>query len=1037
MPRNGNITGQVFDDEVINQIETRQKVLGKRSKDDKTLIYTNNQTAFLRLSSSVNIGDEVTTIYTANLKEKGGVKKLQTNSLRINEKIVSGTKILSASSTEEDIDGDGVNDKFTAEITESKLEEGKNQLKQRGIDEKMTGMELAKACVLFGGTVGVKNNLNPQLKFGIYDTTNPDPVTSIAAYGWGGLGKKGYAPMPAIDNAKVSFYNRGAIQKADVKLKVYSLEQLQIFDILYFRIGYSMLLEWGHNVWMDNKGELTNRNEFTTEPFEKFFTEGTSQQDIFKAIQKQRKDDSYNYDAMLGKVTNFTWKFNDDGTYDINLKLIGMGDIIESLKVNKAPIASGKTSLTPSEQLKKQETNAGNIETTADKRAADADKELADKQEAKQKADEELQAKIDKIQDNYNNYEIDYEVRGKSKISKIIDNAKQAGGEYDNDIPGYFDKNSQAFQDVANIFLSPDDNPWELINKLKKAKQKLEFIRTRAINSSYLAEDGRYYVSKYYDNNFNDSTGGGQNFRTYIDDALQPINKAIREIKAISNQFANNKKLALQIESAEADAEAVKAKSEQQKQAANAIRQRVQKRKDILALSPETSLETKNKSLFNQQLVAWRNEAKGDKAKGNLYKLSFTSNDTDINNSGVSVLALDFYYVRLGYMLEWIQKNLLVYDTTKKDPENKELSNPIFKLDYNSESNLCLRFPGQHSSDPRVCVVPSVYSSESSNWDVLKDLNKVSPFFVEKNDQVGKLMNIMINIDNTAGILDSNLDANGKVNLNKFLTSLFNEVNDVLGNVNKLEPVFNTEENTLTIIDANNVPNADKTFPDEEKKKATMGVFNVYGIGSEAIPNGSFVTNVDFQVQLPPNMAAMATISAQANGNIVGENATGLSKLNTGLQDRLITVKLDADSIEGAKTGKDDPTKLFNSTLELVNKSINELYAKKKFVKATVASMRSNNRDIALYITGNEEYLKKAPPPFFIPFNLKLDMQGLSGMRNYERFSITEDVLPYSYRAGDQGGVINFLIKGLSHKIDNNEWTTNIESLSVGALPNN
>ena len=96
--------------------------------------------------------------------------------------------------------------------------------------------------------------------------------------------------------------------------------------------------------------------------------------------------------------------------------------------------------------------------------------------------------------------------------------------------------------------------------------------------------------------------------------------------------------------------------------------------------------------------------------------------------------------------------------------------------------------------------------------------------------------------------------------------------------------------------------------------------------------------------------------------------------------------------------------------------------------------MRSNNRDISLYITGNESYLKKAPPPFFIPFNLRLDMQGLSGMRNYERFSITEEILPYSYRAGDsQGGKINFLVKGISHKISNNEWTTNIESLSVGA----
>ena len=375
MPRNGNITGQVFDDEVINQIETRQKVLGKRSKDDKTLIYTNNQTAFLRLSSSVNIGDEVTSVFTTNLKEKGGASKQLNQNKIIADKALQGAKV---KSIQKDTDGDGLDDTVVSEVTENKLEEGKNQLKQRGINENMTGMELAKACVLFGGIVGYDGKSNPQMKFGIYNSSD-DPISTIAAYGWGGLGKKGYAPMPAIDNAKVSFYNRGAIQKADVKLKVYSLEQLQIFDILYFRIGYSMLLEWGHNVWIDNKGELTNRNEFTTEPFKKFFTEGTSQQDIFKSIQKQRKDDSYNYDAMLGKVTNFTWKFNDDGTYDINLKLIGMGDIIESLKVNKAPLASGKTSLTPSEQLKKQEANAGSIEKAADAKSKAAREAVAEK----------------------------------------------------------------------------------------------------------------------------------------------------------------------------------------------------------------------------------------------------------------------------------------------------------------------------------------------------------------------------------------------------------------------------------------------------------------------------------------------------------------------------------------------------------------------------------------------------------------------------------------------------------------------------------
>ena len=55
-------------------------------------------------------------------------------------------------------------------------------------------------------------------------------------------------------------------------------------------------------------------------------------------------------------------------------------------------------------------------------------------------------------------------------------------------------------------------------------------------------------------------------------------------------------------------------------------------------------------------------------------------------------------------------------------------------------------------------------------------------------------------------------------------------------------------------------------------------------------------------------------------------------------------------------------------------------------------------------------------------------------MKNYERFAINESVLPYSYRSADQtGGVIDFLIKGVSHTISNNKWTTKIESLTVSS----
>ena len=1062
MPRKGNIIGQVFDEEIIKQIGIREEFLGQRTKNDANLIYQNNQTAFLRLSSSVNVGDEVTSVFTTNLNEKGGDGKIIKQNQTVLNKQLDGAKV---TTIEKDTDGDGNNDTVVAEVTENKLEEGKNQLKQRSINENMTGMELAKSCILFGGTVGVDNNLNPQQKFGIVDKVDgeTDFVNNIAAYGWGGLGKKGYAPMPAIVDAKVSFYNRGAIQKAEVKIKVYSLEQLQIFDVLYFRIGYSMLLEWGHNVWINNKStKLKNRDTFSTEPLKKFFTKDTSQQQILSSIKDQRLLDSFNYDAMLGKVTNFTWKFNDDGTYDINLKLIGMGDIIESLKVNKSPLRdeSGSKKLTRNEQIKKRTASAGQIDRSVQAKNKQINEEVSNLSENAAKELEDINNKIQKLG-------VDFR-----KILRRIDdgdrqawkNGKLNGATFTASTPyNGFLKNFLGVQWVGGKYNPVNENgftrkfpftgtsstSW---NKLEAGRKKFstpyvegqtmtgrdfpQFIASQDLDQNKnvveqvrsFAEEVKSYFSSVK------STGGIVNDRI--------TNPLINNLQKVVNLIANYSKITIKkLDNAKSKQEEIKAEGESRTAAATRLREQAQRDKDILAIAPETSRDNKNKSLFNQQLVKWRDLAQNFKPPtnsneiSNYYKLQFTSNDTDVSQSGVSSLTINFYYVRLGFMLEWIEDNLLIYDSTKKD-ENAERGNPIFKIDYSSDDNFCLRFPGQHSSDPKVCVIPSMYSQGDSKWNILSDLQEVSPYFIEGNEGAGRVMNMMVNIDNIAAILNKNMDSNGKINLNTFLTGLLNDINDSLGNVNKLEPIFNTEELTLTILDANNVPNAEKSLKtkDEFKKSGVTGVFNVYGIGNNASQKGSFVTNVDFQVQLPPNMAAMATISAQANGNIVGENATGLSQLNTGLTDRIVTTKIDASNIEGYKSGNEDPSKLFNNTIKLVNSSINDLYKDRIFAKDTVASMRSNNRDIALYITGNESYLKTSPPPFFIPFNLRLDMQGLSGMRNYERFSITEEVLPYSYRSGNgQGGKINFLIKGISHKIGNNEWTTNIESLSVGA----
>jgi hypothetical protein len=913
----GNLTGNVFDKDIIKQIEARQIFLGSRYKSDPNLIYSNNNSSFLRLASSVNVDAP--------------------------------------------------------------------QLLERDLSENLQGDLLAKSCVLFGGIIGIDDTLNPIRKFGIVDNGGSgeyDYVSTIAAYGWGGI-DKGFVPMPNIESADVSFFNRGALQKAKVKIKVFSLQQLQIFDLLYFRIGYTMLLEWGHNIILDNDVDpiknpnpIKVRNEFTTSPFTSFFsTDGVSQQTIIQQIKSQRLQDNYNYDAMLGKVTNFTWTYNDDGTYDIDLNLVGLGDIIESLKINTTGIVSGNAP-------------------------------------PPTKTNEELIAEND-------------------KKSQILDKKKNATENSTQNTQQLLNDKLTAANKEINRLVGLLKN--EIVFDLRSWYQENVFSKIVSLTDDFTNNQNVYNALNKINSNPNSSLAGAK--------AMPNLKK----LKAFVNHITQADLKSVGAANAAANAQNLLYQKQQDEINKNNLL--LKKDSEIKKLSPITSVENKDKTAFNKQLYLWRTEIDKSVKSDNLYLLKLkASSEVDPNNK----LALNFYYVRLGYLLEWIEKNLLLYDTTKKydkttNTDNRESTyissiespggaNPIFEIDYNPNSNFCLSYPAQFSTDPAVCIIPSKYNKDGTKWDILP---KLASYFTKTTVYAGKMMNIFVCIDKIAGVLDSNTDVNGKTNLLKFLSALCNEINDALGNVNKIEPVFDSDSNKLKLIEGSTLDNVDdllKEAAEKEAKEYQIAEFQVYGIGTDASPQGSFITNVDFQVQLPPNMAAMATISAQAGGNIVGENATGLSALNKGLTDRLISVKLDRDSIEGAQaTGELDPAKIFKKNIDVVSAFVSELYDKELYNTATVENTRSSNRDVALYLTGNDAIEGLMPAPFFIPFNLSLNMKGLAGMRNYERFSITEKILPYSYRTGNQGGVIDFLIKGISHTIKDNKWETKIESLTVSS----
>ena len=206
--------------------------------------------------------------------------------------------------------------------------------------------------VKLGQDLAVKNVLfNGLANFGSSTLEDPDDITSKGTFNYNlqqrsgitginkayGVGGKdfGYSPMPGIIDVDVKDLNRGSIKKATINIKCHNRNQLDIIDILYMRLGYTVFLEWGYDKYIDGEGNFQNME--TTLIDTDFFQEKFKNSDYSKylpLIEEKRESTSGNYDGMFGTISNFSWTFESDGSYSVKIEMITLGDIIESLRIN-------------------------------------------------------------------------------------------------------------------------------------------------------------------------------------------------------------------------------------------------------------------------------------------------------------------------------------------------------------------------------------------------------------------------------------------------------------------------------------------------------------------------------------------------------------------------------------------------------------------------------------------------------------------------------------------------------------------------------
>ena len=309
----GNIVGEKFENYVLNQIDVRQKLYGSgfskssvRSPIQQQLL--NNKNAWLKLASSVAVvGDNTPAIF----------------------------------------------DKATGKYADLTPSTGEKRLRDIGIDNtnSFVGSGLAEQTVLFNTLSTVnptefddKGRVDSSGSYAFRSGVNKSNSlwNSRNSYGLGG-NDQGIVPAPGLISFSLESQNRGSIRKGTLELKCYNKFQFELIELMYLRLGFTVMVEWGWDKYTTNGKDISDVGNTIIE--DSWFQNNTNvtQLEMANTIERYRKLYHGNYDGFYGRVTNFEWSFGPDGNYDISIDIISVGDVIESLKVaTKSTVMSVK-----------------------------------------------------------------------------------------------------------------------------------------------------------------------------------------------------------------------------------------------------------------------------------------------------------------------------------------------------------------------------------------------------------------------------------------------------------------------------------------------------------------------------------------------------------------------------------------------------------------------------------------------------------------------------------------------------------------------
>ena len=819
----------------------------------------------------------------------------------------------------------------------------------------LSGEELAKKYILFNGTSTFSENGESLAQKGNF---LPGTYTR---------GEFGIVPMPGIENLTVKTLNRGSLKKATLKLKVHDRKQFEVIEVLYLRLGYTVLVEWGNNIYtktgtdLQTIGNTIIENDFFSDK-EGGLSKGKTHFEGLNAIDTQRLKHNGNYDGFFAKISNFEWVFNDDGSYDITLTLISLGDVIESLKSN--------ISISPQFIKFQDYTDTSSTGPTKEQKEGRSKSQL----HALLWVWEYLNS--DNTRKEYTEKQI------------VRNNAGQA--------EGYLMHKGGKELDATQY--SVWHRCWYTYGKDEKMdSNKRTPDVTNKIHNLKKADGNGYPVS---------TTG----IYTYsAQDMYGP-------------QYIKDRDLEMQAWIAYVG-KYIKKWDDWETEAEEDLNSNWDSVKSFISVNSTTSINPLIGAPLSHQ-DGFRTTHKGK----------------------------PFCYIRFGALLEYIKQKLIPKIKSERGiPFIKNDGVPLFDIQTDASLNGTIMYtvPNQQSNDLKKCLIRQKYTwplditdsdgvtHKKGNYYTM--FNELAPFRTldvdisgmgeeKKNYQHANIalpLNIYLNFDFVREVLDSNTDKDGNVSIFSLIKGLCDGINVSLGGINNLEPIISETKNKLHIVDTTPIPG-------RIKNKGRYKL-NLFGYNNDT---SNFVRKLNIKTAITPEYATMITVGATAGGNIKGTDATSFAKWNNGIIDKF-KPELEAGDEESSKSFPADPVVVYTEkilkdwTASRYNASDNKPFSSKLWDQGVDQDKIDQNRSIITeflkYSIARKNQLSPGGSSVsggigFIPFKISLTLDGISGVKIYNVLHIDSSFLPKVY-----GDSLDFIVTGISHKISNNDWETDLE----------